>query len=70
MNQVKEQFIWRRNMSIENITITSDSEIGYHVYIYYTDYKTMINSCLYKWVDDIKDAIFLIDSIKGGNNND
>lgn len=55
---------------IDNISITSDSEIGYHVYIYYTDYKTMSNNCLYEWVDDIKDAIFLIDSIKGGNNNE
>lgn len=57
-------------MNIENITITNDSEIGYHVYIYYTDYKTMSNNCLYKWVDDIKDAIFLIDALKGGKNNE
>lgn len=55
---------------IDNISITSDSEIGYHVYIYYTDYKAISHKCIYRWVDDIKDAIFLIDLIKGENNNE
>lgn len=37
---------------IDNISITSDSEIGYHVYINYTDYKEgeIKRKCVYYWV--------------------
>jgi hypothetical protein len=36
---------------IDNISITIDSEYGYHVYIYYTDLRVgkYNEKCIYEW---------------------
>lgn len=48
-------------MSIDNITITSDSEIGYHIYMYYTDFRVGCEhkECICYWssADNIENVI-------------
>lgn len=39
-------------MIIENINISMDSEIGYHVYIYYHDFKQGDDiKAIYRWIE-------------------
>lgn len=48
-------------MIIENINITMDSEIGYHVYIYYRDYKQGSDNIksIYRWIEsDVMKNVF------------